>query len=80
MGLSRLKNAKPDKPENGRLMRDLMADFVARIETYEFHEPQCELRFNSLDMEKIQELKEHPIVKEIGKTDRSAASINVVIG
>ena len=78
--IKQLKNVKPDKQENGRLMRDLMADFVSRIETYEFNEPQCELRFNSLDMEKIQELKEHPIVKEIGKTDMSAASINVVIG
>ena len=75
-----LKNAKPERPENGELIRDLFTDFAPAIETIELYESQCELRFYSLDMEKIQELKAHPIVKGIGRTDGSEASINVVIG
>ncbi len=78
--IKHLKNAKPDKPENGRLMHDLFANFETGIETCEFYDPHCELRFYSLDMEKIQELKEHPIVRRIGKTDMSAASVRVVVG
>lgn len=78
--IGKLKDGKHGRPEDEGLMRGLMEDFMAMIEKCEFHEPQCELRFDSLDMEKIQELKAHPIVKEIGKTDMSAASINVVIG
>jgi hypothetical protein len=78
--IKHLKNAKPEKPENGRLMHDLFVNFETGIETCEFYEPQCELRFYSLDMEKIQELKGHSIVRKIGKTDISEASINVVVG
>jgi hypothetical protein len=78
--IKQLKDAKSDRPEDKEILRDHQADFESGIETLEFHEPQCELRFYSLDMEKIQELKAHPIVKRIGKTDRSAASINVVLG
>ncbi|HMD69656.1 MAG TPA: hypothetical protein VKF42_12300 [Chitinivibrionales bacterium] len=78
--IKHLKNAKPDRPENGRLIHDLFANFETGIETCEFYEPQCELRFYSLDMKQIQKLKEHPIVRRIGKTEISAASIRVVVG
>lgn len=78
--INQLSNARPDKLENQMLTRRFVADFAKSIETFEFHEPQCELRFNSLDMARIQELKAHPVVQRIGKTDMSPASINVVIG
>jgi hypothetical protein len=78
--ITRLKDKTPKKPEEDGLMHDLLTTFMISIEKCDFHEPQCELRFYSLDMEKIQGLKTHPIVREIGKTDMSEASINVVIG
>jgi hypothetical protein len=78
--INQLKDEKPAKSENSKLIHDLFADFAPIIETLGFHDPQFELRFYSLDMEKIQELKAHPIVQRIGKTDMSAASVNVVIG
>jgi hypothetical protein len=55
-------------------------DFETLLEGYEIHNANFELRFERLDMEKIQELKQHPAVLAVGKTDMSGASINVVIG
>jgi hypothetical protein len=77
--MKQLKDAKSDRPEENKILRDLWKDFESGIEKLQFCEPQCELRFFSLDMAKIQELKAHPIVQRIGKTDMSAASINIVI-
>lgn len=78
--INQIKNAKTCKPENGKLILDLFAQFSSLIEKVKFHEAQVELRFYTLDMEKIQELKAHPIVQKTGKTDMSTSSINVVIG
>jgi len=78
--IKRLNDAKSDKLKDKKILHDLWVDFESAIETLQFCEPQCELRFYSLDMEKIQELKTHPIVTGIGKTDMSAASVNVVVG
>jgi hypothetical protein len=75
-----LKVESRTKPANGVLMFELFAEFESAIETVQFGEAQCELRFFSLDLEKIQELKAHPIVKGIGKTNMSRASVNVVVG
>jgi len=78
--INKIKNEKKDNPENRILLQDLFADFASTIETLGFYTPQFELRFYTLDMDKIQELKAHQIIQGIGKTDMSPASINVVIG
>jgi hypothetical protein len=78
--IKQLKDAKSGRPQDIKILRGLWADFESGIDTLQFCEPQCELRFYSLNMEKIQELKAHPIVKGIGKTDMSEASINIVVG
>ena len=52
----------------------------ALLERAPFHEIQCELRFHTLDMHEIQRIKQHPIIRQIGKTDESPASIRVVVG
>ncbi len=49
------------------------------LEELELFEPIIELRFYNLDMEKIQEIKGHPLIQTLGKTVISPASINVVI-
>lgn len=66
--------------ENEKKSSEMIAKYHAVIEGLEFHEPTVELRFYDLDMEKIQEIKNHPVVQEVGKTDMSGASIRVVIG
>ena len=71
--INQLSNTRPDKFENQMLTRRFVADFASAIETFEFHEPQFELRFYALDMARIQELKAHPVVQRIGKTDMSPA-------
>jgi hypothetical protein len=55
-------------------------NFETMIEKLDFFDARYELRFESLDMDKIQKLKQYPVVLAIGKTDMSPASINVVIG
>jgi hypothetical protein len=54
--------------------------FEKALETLEFNAPTYELRFYNLDIEAIQEIKTHPLVQAVGKTNMSAASINIVIG
>lgn len=61
-------------------LHSLFNTLKTALEAAEFHEPLMELRFDDLDMEKIQQLKAHPLVQAIGKTDMSPASIRVVVG
>lgn len=61
-------------------LSELIAKYHAVIEGLDFHEPTVELRFYDLDMDKIQEIKKHPVVQGVGKTDMSGAGIRVVIG
>lgn len=61
------------------LLGQLDKDFHAAIEVMEYYEPTIELRFYELEIEKIQEIKKHPIILEVGKTDLSPSSIRVVI-
>lgn len=58
-------------------INDQLVEYLSKVE---FKKPQAELRFKEVDMEAIQEIKKHPIVQEIGKTDMSRASIRIVIG
>lgn len=60
--------------------KTVRAAFEKKLETREFNEVAYELRFYDLKMEAIQEIKKHPIVRAIGKTDMTPASINIVIG
>jgi hypothetical protein len=66
--------------KRNKKLQSLFTAFSRDIEATEFHEPDIELRFNDLDMEKIQALKAHPLVQAVGKTDLSPASIRVVVG
>jgi len=54
--------------------------FEKKLETLEFNVPTYELRFNDINIEAIQEIKKHPLVQVLGKTNMSLASINIVIG
>ena len=56
------------------------ASFEKNLETLEFNTLTYELRFYKIDIEAIQEIKTHPLVQAIGKTNISTASINIVIG
>lgn len=49
------------------------------IRTLRFIPPRCELRFPVLDIDAIQRIKRHPIVRRVGLTDMSPAAIRVVI-
>jgi hypothetical protein len=73
------KSVKKSEKFDNKL-QSLYKTLKNNIETTEFHEPQIELRFYELDMEKIQQLKAHPLVQAVGKTDMSPASITVVVG
>lgn len=54
---------------------ELIAKYHAVIECLELYEPTVELRFYDLDMEEIQEIKEFPFIKMLGKmTNRRQAS------
>jgi DNA-binding NarL/FixJ family response regulator len=53
--------------------------FEKTLETLEFNTLTYELRFYKIDIEAIQEIKTHPLIQAIGKTNMSTASINIVI-
>jgi hypothetical protein len=56
------------------------AVFEKTLETLEFNAPTYELRFYKIDIEALKEIKTHPLIQAIGKTNMSMASINIVIG
>lgn len=49
------------------------------LESVDFVEAQCELRFSQCDMEEIQRIKQHPLVQAAGRTDISRVSVRVVL-
>jgi len=54
--------------------------FVTAMEQAELCIPEFELRFESMFIDQIQAIKQHPIVLAIGKTNMSEACISIVIG
>jgi hypothetical protein len=61
-------------------LAELTSSLSLVLKALDFVPAQFELRFYSLETEKIQQIKQHPLVQKIGKTDMSAASIRIVIG
>ncbi len=66
--------------QNEKEMDRIQRELSEKIPELEFVEPQCELRFYDLEIEKIQSIKLHPIVQKIGKTTMSPACTRIVIG
>jgi len=60
--------------------KTVRAAFEKKLETREFNEVAYELRFYDLKWRQFKKIKKHPIVRAIGKTDMTPASINIVIG
>jgi hypothetical protein len=61
-------------------MSVIQTDLEKQLETIKFVEPKIEMRFGQVEMDAIQEIKEFPFIKTLGKTDPSAASIRIVVG
>jgi hypothetical protein len=83
---NRNKNQEAGQPFQNHLTKSLALlnmirmDLENHLETIQFVRSQIELRFDRCDIEAIQEIKEFPFIKMLGKTDQSAASIRVVVG
>jgi hypothetical protein len=77
--LSKKSSRNKELLQEKKLLDQLRKDFHRAIEGIDFFAPTVELRFYELDMRKIQEIKEHPLIQKAGKTDLSPSSIRVVI-
>lgn len=71
---------KKSGKETSKELKAKQVAFERSLETLEFNAPTYELRFYNLDIEAIQEIKTHPLVQAVEKTNLSTASINIVIG
>jgi hypothetical protein len=78
--ISQAEEIKKSGKKTSKELKAKRAAFEKELETLEFNTPTYELRFYKIDIEAIQEIKTHPLVQAIGKTNMSPASINIVIG
>ena len=80
---SRIALADDNSKEKEKLFKEIgtvreqLKQILPKLEFLSF---QCELRFNSMEMDEIDRIKKHPVVERIGRTSLSRASIKVVVG